>query len=143
MHSKGSRKRAKGSHSLSLWERAGVRAPPPPSPSASFKTRTCAPRPTPPPTPPPPPPAPPPAPRPLRFVKTPTRPPRPSPHPTPLQEGEGVRNITIHRPQGTGGVAKLPRERTVIRLPSYEQVRSDAVLYAHANRVLHLETNPR
>jgi uncharacterized radical SAM protein YgiQ len=35
-----------------------------------------------------------------------------------------------------------PRERSVIRLPSYEQVRSDAVLYAHANRVLHLETNP-
>jgi uncharacterized radical SAM protein YgiQ len=35
-----------------------------------------------------------------------------------------------------------PRSRTVIRLPSYEQVRSDAVLYAHANRVLHLETNP-
>ena len=35
-----------------------------------------------------------------------------------------------------------PRERTVIRLPAYEQVRSDPVLYAHANRVLHLETNP-
>ena len=35
-----------------------------------------------------------------------------------------------------------PRERTVIRLPSYEQVKMDAVLYAHANRVLHLETNP-
>ena len=35
-----------------------------------------------------------------------------------------------------------PRERTVIRLPSYEQVKSDPVLYAHANRVLHLETNP-
>jgi uncharacterized radical SAM protein YgiQ len=34
------------------------------------------------------------------------------------------------------------RERSVIRLPSYEQVKSDAVLYAHANRVLHLETNP-
>jgi uncharacterized radical SAM protein YgiQ len=33
-------------------------------------------------------------------------------------------------------------DRTVIRLPSYEQVRSDAVLYAHASRVLHLETNP-
>ena len=32
--------------------------------------------------------------------------------------------------------------RTVIRLPSYEQVRRDPVLYAHANRVLHLETNP-
>lgn len=53
-----------------------------------------------------------------------------------------VKTITIHRPQGAGGVAKLPRERTVIRLPSYEQVKSDAVLYAHANRVLHLETNP-
>ncbi|MBS7325865.1 MAG: YgiQ family radical SAM protein [Thiopseudomonas sp.] len=35
-----------------------------------------------------------------------------------------------------------PRERTVIRLPSFEKVRNDAVLYAHANRVLHLETNP-
>jgi uncharacterized radical SAM protein YgiQ len=35
-----------------------------------------------------------------------------------------------------------PRDRTVIRLPSYEQVKSDPVLYAHANRVLHLETNP-
>ncbi|MCK6414934.1 MAG: YgiQ family radical SAM protein [Giesbergeria sp.] len=35
-----------------------------------------------------------------------------------------------------------PQDRTVIRLPSYEQVRSDAVLYAHANRVMHLETNP-
>ena len=35
-----------------------------------------------------------------------------------------------------------PREKTVVRLPSYEQVKRDAVLYAHANRVLHLETNP-
>jgi uncharacterized radical SAM protein YgiQ len=35
-----------------------------------------------------------------------------------------------------------PRDRTVIRLPSYDQVKSDPVLYAHANRVLHLETNP-
>ena len=35
-----------------------------------------------------------------------------------------------------------PRDKTVVRLPSYEQVKSDPVLYAHANRVLHLETNP-
>jgi len=42
----------------------------------------------------------------------------------------------------SGAVALPPRARTVIRLPSYEQVKSDAVLYAHANRVLHLETNP-
>ena len=38
--------------------------------------------------------------------------------------------------------AHPPRERTVIRLPSFEQVRADPVLYAHASRVLHLETNP-
>ena len=37
---------------------------------------------------------------------------------------------------------KLDRDRTVIRLPSYEQVKADPVLYAHASRVLHLETNP-
>jgi uncharacterized radical SAM protein YgiQ len=42
----------------------------------------------------------------------------------------------------TAAVKMPPRERTVIRLPSYEQVKSDNVLYAHANRVLHLETNP-
>ncbi len=38
--------------------------------------------------------------------------------------------------------AKTNRERTVIRLPSFEQVKSDPVLYAHASRVLHQETNP-
>ena len=32
--------------------------------------------------------------------------------------------------------------RTVIRLPAYEQVQDDPVLYAHASRVLHQETNP-
>jgi len=42
----------------------------------------------------------------------------------------------------SGAVVMPPRDRTVIRLPAYEQVKSDAVLYAHANRVLHLETNP-
>ncbi|MBP7915018.1 MAG: YgiQ family radical SAM protein [Vitreoscilla sp.] len=46
-----------------------------------------------------------------------------------------VRNVS-------GRVALPPREKTVVRLPSFEQVRSDPVLYAHANRVLHLETNP-
>jgi uncharacterized radical SAM protein YgiQ len=45
-------------------------------------------------------------------------------------------------PQRVGKQVLPPRDRTVIRLPSYEQVKSDAVLYAHANRVLHLETNP-
>ncbi|HPF71592.1 MAG TPA: YgiQ family radical SAM protein, partial [Candidatus Krumholzibacteria bacterium] len=34
------------------------------------------------------------------------------------------------------------RDRTVVRLPSYEQVKDDPVLYAHASRVMHAETNP-
>jgi uncharacterized radical SAM protein YgiQ len=37
---------------------------------------------------------------------------------------------------------KLDPARSVIRLPSYEDVAADPVLYAHASRVLHLETNP-
>jgi uncharacterized radical SAM protein YgiQ len=37
---------------------------------------------------------------------------------------------------------RLERAHTVIRLPSFEKVCNDAVLYAHASRVLHLETNP-
>ena len=38
--------------------------------------------------------------------------------------------------------AKSNRHRTVVRLPSFTKVSKDRVLYAHANRVLHLETNP-
>jgi uncharacterized radical SAM protein YgiQ len=55
-------------------------------------------------------------------------------------KGEGIPLTFVPNPK-----VKLkipPRDRTVIRLPSYEQVKSDPVLYAHANRVLHLETNP-
>jgi uncharacterized radical SAM protein YgiQ len=37
---------------------------------------------------------------------------------------------------------KDARAHTVVRLPSYEQVKDDAVLYAHASRVFHLESNP-
>jgi uncharacterized radical SAM protein YgiQ len=66
--------------------------------------------------------------QPLNFVPNPSLANRP--HPNPPPEGEGEKR----KPP--------PRERTVIRLPSFEKVKSDAVLYAHANRVLHLETNP-
>ena len=34
------------------------------------------------------------------------------------------------------------RERSVIRLPSFAAVRDDPVLYAHASRILHVESNP-
>jgi uncharacterized radical SAM protein YgiQ len=37
---------------------------------------------------------------------------------------------------------KLDRSHSVVRLPAFEAVRTDPVLYAHASRVLHLETNP-
>ncbi len=39
-------------------------------------------------------------------------------------------------------VPNAQREHSVIRLPSFEQVSADAVLYAHASRILHLESNP-
>ncbi len=64
------------------------------------------------------------------------------------QQNAAVKPLTFmpnpQLPAMTGkGLHKVPpRDKSVIRLPSYEQVKSDPVLYAHANRVLHLETNP-
>ncbi|MCA1788499.1 MAG: YgiQ family radical SAM protein [Thioalkalivibrio sp.] len=52
------------------------------------------------------------------------------------EKGVTVVRLQRHIPRGH------PRDRTVIRLPAYAQVRDDPVLYAHASRVLHLETNP-
>ena len=37
---------------------------------------------------------------------------------------------------------KIDRAKSVIRLPAFHKVKNDPVLYAHASRVLHLETNP-
>lgn len=34
------------------------------------------------------------------------------------------------------------REKVIVRLPSYDSVRDDPVMYAHTSRVLHLESNP-
>ena len=39
-------------------------------------------------------------------------------------------------------VKNADREYSVIRIPSYEQVVGDSILYAHASRILHLESNP-
>jgi uncharacterized radical SAM protein YgiQ len=39
-------------------------------------------------------------------------------------------------------VPSAQRALSVIRMPSFEQVSKDAVLYAHASRILHLESNP-
>ena len=51
-------------------------------------------------------------------------------------EGVPVALPALSRPQ------PVPRDRSVVRLPSYEAVAGDRVLYAHASRVMHLETNP-
>ena len=39
-------------------------------------------------------------------------------------------------------VKNADRDRSVIRLPAFEQVVGDPVMYAHASRILHLEANP-
>jgi uncharacterized radical SAM protein YgiQ len=39
-------------------------------------------------------------------------------------------------------VKSSDRGHSVIRMPSFEQVSADPVLYAHASRILHLEANP-
>ncbi len=62
----------------------------------------------------------------------------PPPSPLPQGEGEPIKNVVqLHKRK-----PKLDREKTVIRLPAYEQVAGDSILYAHASRVMHLETNP-
>jgi uncharacterized radical SAM protein YgiQ len=40
------------------------------------------------------------------------------------------------------GKPRLDRARTVVRMPDFEQVTADPVLYAHASRILHVESNP-
>jgi len=77
----------------------------------------------------------------------------------PADRGDGAASTsfekTTHRPGEPKTFAKsnrypggsepfgVPaRGRTVIRLPSYEQVKDDPVRYAHASRTFHLESNP-
>ncbi|MBS7780277.1 YgiQ family radical SAM protein [Acidovorax sp. CCYZU-2555] len=60
-----------------------------------------------------------------------------------VEEGDSVQPIQfVANPALRSKLKAPPRDHSVIRLPSYEQVKSDPILYAHANRVLHLETNP-
>ncbi len=47
------------------------------------------------------------------------------------------KTIQFHRT-----VPNSQRDKTVIRLPDYEQLKNDALLYAHASKVMHGETNP-
>ncbi len=53
------------------------------------------------------------------------------------QTNEPAANPAIRRE-----ARRAERAHTVIRLPAYEEVKSDPVLYAHASRTFHLESNP-
>ena len=45
-------------------------------------------------------------------------------------------------PQPLQGRTEYDRDKSFIRLPSFEKIKKDPVLYAHASRVLHQEANP-
>jgi len=64
------------------------------------------------------------------------------------QTNEGPPRVCV-LPRGAGGskaarldAIRVVRAQTVVRLPAFEQVEKNEVLYAHASRVLHLESNP-
>ena len=67
---------------------------------------------------------------------------RPGPVNTPENPYEEVSsNCSTEQPIQIKPKRQL-KEHNSIRLPSFDQVRNDPVLYAHASRVLHQETNP-
>ena len=82
------------------------------------------------------------------LLDSPSQPHSPSPLAPLPQAGEENKAYTIEK----GFVAtiampvsrkpKADRSKQVVRLPDYEEVSKDPILYAHASRVLHLEANP-
>ena len=65
----------------------------------------------------------------------------------PLKEGGGValsreKDIVATIAMPVSRKPKADRSKQVVRLPDYEAVSKDPILYAHASRVLHLEANP-
>src|SRR5262249_20971523 len=62
------------------------------------------------------------------YAMEPARPPPPP---------SGVQVVRFERQ-----VPNAMRDKSVVRMPAYEDVRDDPVLYAHASRILHVESNP-
>src|SRR5690554_5265312 len=59
------------------------------------------------------------------------------------KEGETrTQPVRIVPSAARSALRRAARAKTVVRLPSYEEVRADPVLYAHTSRVFHLESNP-
>ncbi|HKR35465.1 MAG TPA: YgiQ family radical SAM protein [Steroidobacteraceae bacterium] len=69
----------------------------------------------------------------MEGAKTQAAPACKSPEPSP----QPVKVVRFYR-----HVPTAEREHSVIRMPAHEAVRDDPVLYAHASRILHLESNP-
>ena len=59
------------------------------------------------------------------------------PGPAPTGAAASVKVVRLVRQ-----VPNAMRDRSVIRMPSHETVRDDPILYAHASRILHVESNP-
>ncbi|WP_246265937.1 YgiQ family radical SAM protein [Aromatoleum diolicum] len=55
---------------------------------------------------------------------------------------EGAQPVRIVPAAERVAARRAQRGKTVVRLPSYEAVSADPVMYAHASRVFHLESNP-
>jgi hypothetical protein len=71
------------------------------------------------------------------------------PHPTPTRWSrsgapavDGAQPVRIVPAAERVAARKADRARQVIRLPAYEVVKDDKVMYAHASRTFHLESNP-
>ena len=65
-----------------------------------------------------------------------------APKPAPGSLPEGAQPIRLISKAERVRAKLDARQRTVVRIPAYEAVAYDPVLYAHASRVLHLESNP-
>jgi uncharacterized radical SAM protein YgiQ len=55
---------------------------------------------------------------------------------------EGFSELDARSPAASLKAAALPCAKTVVRIPSYEAVTRSPLLYAHAARIVHLESNP-
>ncbi|NMF88410.1 YgiQ family radical SAM protein [Aromatoleum petrolei] len=62
--------------------------------------------------------------------------------PAPQPTGGGAQPVQIVPAAERIAARRAARGKTAVRLPSYETVSADPVMYAHASRVFHLESNP-
>jgi uncharacterized radical SAM protein YgiQ len=68
--------------------------------------------------------------------------PKPCASNAPADTKPNTAGVTTHVVQFHRQVPTANREHSYIRLPSYDAVSKDAILYAHASRILHTESNP-